>query len=115
PRSTQELEQTNKFTVQLDGALAPVTSDPFMASLNSVSAASLTGGASSGKAAILPNPNLGGFTASNPPTSSSKAPPDEKFGARMFKPSPYGHAFVTSQTLDVYQQTLVQTNTVFGF
>ena len=30
-------------------------------------------------------------------------------------PSPYGQAFVTSQTLDVYQQTLLQTNTVFGF
>ena len=27
----------------------------------------------------------------------------------------YGQAFVTSQTLDVYQQTLVQTNTVYGF
>jgi hypothetical protein len=33
----------------------------------------------------------------------------------MFVPSPYGQAFVTSQTLDVYQQTLLQTNTVFGF
>ena len=33
----------------------------------------------------------------------------------MFVPSPYGQAFVTSQTLDVYQQTLLQTNTVYGF
>ena len=40
---------------------------------------------------------------------------DEKFGQRMFLPSPYGQAFVTSQTLDVYQQTLLQSNTVYGF
>ena len=33
----------------------------------------------------------------------------------MWVPSPYGQAFVTSQTLDVYQQTLLQTNTVYGF
>jgi hypothetical protein len=33
----------------------------------------------------------------------------------MYVPSPYGQAFVTSKTLDVYQQTLLQTNTVFGF
>ena len=33
----------------------------------------------------------------------------------MFVPSPYGQAFVTSQTLDVYQQTLLQTGTVYGF
>src|SRR5262249_50518435 len=62
-----------------------------------------------------PNPNLGGFTSSNPPAALPKAPTDEKFGARMYVPSPYGQAFVTSQTLDVYQQTLLQTNTVYGF
>ena len=33
----------------------------------------------------------------------------------MYVPSPYGQAFVTSETLDVYQQTLLQTNTVYGF
>ena len=33
----------------------------------------------------------------------------------MFVPSPYGQAFVTSQTLDVYQQTLCRRNTVYGF
>ena len=43
------------------------------------------------------------------------APTEEKFGQRMYVPSPYGQAFVTSQTLDVYQQTLLQTNTVYGF
>ncbi len=33
----------------------------------------------------------------------------------MFVPSPYGQAFVTSRTVDVYQQILLQTNTTFGF
>jgi hypothetical protein len=33
----------------------------------------------------------------------------------MYLPSPYGQAFVTSETLDVYQQTLLQTKTVYGF
>ena len=74
-----------------------------------------TPGNPSSKTAILPNPNLGGFTASNPPSALPKAPTEEKFGQRMYAPSPYGEAFVTSQTLDVYQQTLVQTNTVYGF
>ena len=33
----------------------------------------------------------------------------------MYVPSPYGQAFVLSTTLDVYQETLLQTNTVYGF
>jgi hypothetical protein len=33
----------------------------------------------------------------------------------MFLPSPYGQAFVTSQTEDIYQKTLLQTNTVYDF
>ena len=86
-----------------------------MASLNTLTTPSATPGNPSAKTAILPNPNLGGFTASNPPAALPKTPTEEKFGARMFVPSPYGQAFVTSQTLDVYQQTLLQTNTVYGF
>jgi hypothetical protein len=113
--STNKLDELNRYTVKLQGSLAPVTGDQFMSSLNSITTQSTTAGTASSKAAILPNPNLGGFTASNPPASLPRVPTDEKFGSRMFVPSPYGQAFVTSQTLDVYQQTLLQTNTVFGF
>jgi hypothetical protein len=106
----------NKYTIKLQGAPAPLTLDPFMANLNSVTTPSTTVGTAASKSAILPNPNLGGFTTSNPAGAlPSKPPPDEKFGARMFVPTPYGQAFVASSTLDVYQQTLIQTNTVFGF
>ena len=113
--ATQKLEESKKYTLKLQGTLAPYTGDQFMASLNTLTTPSNTPGNPSSKTAILPNPNLGGFTLSNPPSALPKAPTDEKFGARMYLPSPYGEAFVTSQTLDVYQQTLLQTNTVYGF
>ncbi len=113
--SSTKLDETNRYVVKLQGTYAPITGDQFMASINTLTTPSETPGNPSSKTAILPNPNLGGFTASNPPAALPKAPTDEKFGARMFLPSPYGEAFVTSQTLDVYQQTLVQSNTVYGF
>jgi len=113
--ATDKLEETKKYTFKLQGTLSPYTGDQFMASLNTLTTPSSTPGNPASKAAILPNPNLGGFTASNPPSALPKAPTDEKFGQRMYVPSPYGEAFVTSETLDVYQQTLVQTNTVYGF
>ena len=111
-----KLDDSYKYTVKMQGTLSPYTNDQFMGGLNTVSTPSTTPGVSSAKAAILPNPNLGGFTTSNPPAQLPKtAVTDEKFGQRAFVPSPYGQAFVTSQTLDVYQQTLVQSNTVYGF
>ena len=113
--ASNKLDESNKYTVKLQGTLAPVTGDQFMANLNSTTTQSTTVGTAASKCAILPNPNLGGFTTSNPPAALPRTPADEKFGARMYVPSPYGQAFVTSQTLDVYQQTLLQTNTVYGF
>lgn len=113
--SSNKLDESNKYTVKLQGTLSPVTGDQFMATLNSVTTQNTTVGTAASRIAILPNPNLGGFTSSNPPATLPRVPTDEKFGARMFVPSPYGQAFVTSKTLDVYQQTLLQTNTVFGF
>ena len=111
-----KLDESNKYTVKMQGTLSPYAGDQFMAGLNTVSTPSTTPGTPAGKSAILPNPNLGGFTASNPPAQLPKGTvTDEKFGQRMFVPSPYGQAFVTSQTLDVYQQTLLQSNTVYGF
>ena len=108
--------ETDTFTVKLNGALAPITNDQFMGSINTLTTANNTVGGTSSKTAILPNPNMGGFTTSNPPASLPKTlPNDEKFGARPYIPSSYGHAFVSSATLDVYQQTLVQSNTVYGF
>lgn len=114
--ATQRLDESNKYTVRLEGAMMPYTSDTFMAGINSVSIASSTVGTPASKTPILPNPNIGGFTISNPPGGLPKtAPTEERFGQRMFMPSPYGQAFVTSKTLDVYQQILLQTNTTFGF
>ena len=111
-----KLIEAYKYTVKMEGTLSPFTGDQFMASLNTLTTPSNTPGNPSTKTAILPNPNLGGFTTSNPPGALPKtAPTEEKFGQRMYVPSPYGQAFVTSETLDVYQQTLVQTNTVYGF
>ncbi|HXB32741.1 MAG TPA: hypothetical protein VNV35_04940 [Puia sp.] len=111
-----KLDESNKYTVKMQGTLSPYTNDQFMAGLNTVSTPSTTPGTPAAKEAILPNPNLGGFTTSNPPGQLPKTPvTDEKFGQRMFVPSPYGQAFVASNTLDVYQQTLVQSNTVYGF
>jgi hypothetical protein len=114
--ATDKLDESNKYTVKMQGVLAPYTGDPFMGSLNALTTPSTTVGNPSSKTAILPNPNLGGFTSSNSPAALPKtAPTEEKFGARMYIPSSYGQAFVTSETLDVYQQTLLQTNTVYGF
>ncbi|HVH76575.1 MAG TPA: hypothetical protein VM755_16790 [Stellaceae bacterium] len=113
--AASKLEETKKYTLKLQGTLSPFTGDQFMASLNTLTTPSATPGNPASKTAILPNPNLGGFTASNPPSPLPRAPTEEKFGQRMYVPSPYGEAFVTSETLDVYQQTLVQTNTVYGF
>ena len=114
--ATESLNESHKYTVKLDGAVAPYTGDSFMASLNSLSVPSSTVGTPASKTPILPNPNLGGFTTSNPPGALPKtAVTEERWGQRMFVPSPYGQAFVTSQTVDVYQQILLQTNTTFGF
>jgi hypothetical protein len=114
--SSAKLDESNKYTLKMQGTLMPYTNDLYMASLNALTTASTTTGTQSSKTAILPDPNLGGFTTSNPPGQLPKtAPTEEKFGQRMYIPSPYGQAFVTSQTLDVYQQTLLQTNTVYGF
>ena len=114
--ATSKYEESHKYTVKLQGTMSPYTNDLFMSSLNTLTTPSNTAGNPASKTAILPNPNLGGFTTSNPPTALPKAAPtEEKYGQRMFQPSPYGQAFVLSQTLDVYQQTLLQTNTVFGF
>jgi hypothetical protein len=114
--ATEKLDEGHKYTVRLQGTMAPYTSDGFMAGLNSLSVPSATVGTPASKTPILPNPQLGGFTSSNPPGALPKTPvTDERFGQRMFVPSPYGQAFVTSTTLDVYQQILLQTNTTFGF
>ena len=113
--AANRLTELVKYTVKMAGTLAPVTGDLFMAGLNTLTTPSNTPGSPSSKTAILPNPNLGGFTTSNPPAAVPKVPTEEKFGMRMYRPSPYGQAFVTSKTLDVYQQTLVQSNTVYGF
>jgi hypothetical protein len=114
--ATQRVDESNKYTVRLEGSMMPYTSDTFMAGLNSVAIASSTVGTAASKTPILPNPSLGGFTTSNPPGALPKtAPTEERFGQRMFVPAPYGQAFVTSRTLDVYQQILLQTNTTFGF
>jgi hypothetical protein len=114
--ATSKYDESHKYTVKLQGTMSPYTNDLFMSTLNTLTTPSNTAGNPASKTAILPNPNLGGFTTSNPPTTLPKtAPTEEKYGQRMFQPSPYGQAFVLSQTLDVYQQTLLQTNTVYGF
>ena len=111
-----KLDEGKKYTVRLEGTMAPYTGDTFMASVNSLSVPSATVGTTASKIPILPNPNLGGFTTSNPAAALPKtAVTEERFGQRMFLPSSYGQAFVTSTTLDVYQQILLQTNTTFGF
>jgi hypothetical protein len=112
--ATNRVDDLARYTVKLQGTPIPVTNDLFMANLNTLTTTSTSSGSS--KTAILPNPDLGGFTASNPPAQLPRVPvPDEKYGSRMFRPSPYGQAFVSSQTVDVYQQTLRQTGTVYGF
>ena len=109
------LQEARRYTVKMGGSLAPYTNDLFMQNLNAAVSTSNTPGAPAAKTAILPNPNLGGFTVSNPAGALPRAATEEKYGSRMFVPSPYGHAFVTSSTVDIYQQTLLQTNTVYGF
>ena len=100
-----EFDESIEYTVRLQGTPPLRSGDTFMSRLNTMN----------GKA-ILPNPKTGGFTQSSLPAQlPGVLPTDEKFGSPMFIPSPYGQAFVTSRTLDVYQQTLLQTNTVFGF
>jgi hypothetical protein len=114
--ATNKYDESHKYTIKLQGSLSPYTNDLYMSSLNTLTTPSNTAGNPASKTAILPNPNLGGFTTSNPPSTLPKtAPTEEKYGQRMFQPSPYGQAFVLSQTLDVYQQTLLQTNTTYGF
>src|ERR1700744_3051852 len=99
--ATEKMDESNKYTVRLEGATTPYTGDTFMASLNSLTTPSTTPGTPASKTPILPNPNLGGFSASNPPGALPKtAPTEERLGQRMFQPSPYGQAFVTSRTLD---------------
>jgi hypothetical protein len=114
--ATSKYDESHKYTVKLQGTMSPYTNDLFMSTLNTLTTPSNTAGNPASKTAILPNPNLGGFTTSNPAAALPKtATTEEKYGQRMFQPSPYGQAFVLSQTLDVYQQTLLQTNTVYGF
>jgi hypothetical protein len=114
--ASMKLDESYKYTVKTEGTMSPYTGDQFMANLNTVTTPSTTPGTPGSKSAILPNPNLGGFSTSNPPAALPKtAVTEEKFGQRMFVPSPYGQAFVVSQTLDVYQETLVQSGTVYGF
>jgi len=113
--STNKLTETNTYVVKMEGSLAPTNGDLFMSNLNALTTPSTTGNPAT-TTAILPNPDLGGFTASNPPTAlPTKPPTDEKFGSLVFIPSPYGQAFVTSTLLDVYQQTLLQSGAVYGF
>jgi hypothetical protein len=114
--ASEKLDEGHKYTVRMQGTVAPYTGDSFMANLNSVSVASSTVGTPASKTPILPNPQLGGFTTSNPPGALPKTTvTEERFGQRMFVPSPYGQAFVTSIAVDVYQQILLQTNTTLGF
>ena len=114
--ATEKLDESHKYTVRMQGTMAPYTGDSFMASVNSLSVPSATVGTPASRTPILPNPQLGGFTTSNPPGALPKTTvTEERFGQRMFVPSPYGQVFVTSTTVDVYQQILLQTNTTFGF
>ena len=115
--ASNKLDESNRYTVKLQGTLAPVTGDQFMASLNSVTTQSTTVGTPASKTPILPSPQKRRvhdveFTRRRCPKPPS---PKSASGQRMFVPSPYGQAFVTSTTVDVYQQILLQTNTTFGF
>ena len=114
--SSERLDELNRYVVKMEGSPAPYTGDLFMAGLNTVTVPETTPGVPAAKSPILPDPNLGGFTTSNPAGAlPPHQPTEERFGQRMFQPSPYGQAFVTSQTEDIYQETLLQTNTVYGF
>ena len=72
--ASSKLDETNKYTVKMQGASAPVTGDQFMANLNSTTTQSTTVGTAASRSAILPNPNLGGFTSSNPPAALPRTP-----------------------------------------
>ena len=114
--ASEQLEEQKRYGIELKGTLLPITGDTFMANINALSSTSNSPGAPSSKTAILPNPNLGGFTVSSPAAALPRQlPTEERYGERMYQPSPYRQAFVSSVTLDVYQQTLVQSNTVYGF
>ena len=39
----------------------------------------------------------------------------DDLGMRMYIPSPYGQAYVVSETYDVYEERLLQTNTLLGY
>lgn len=114
--ASAKVDEVQRYTARMEGSQTAVTDDNFMASLNTLTMANDTAGGPSSRTAILADPQLGGFTRSNPPAPLPRsAPAEERFGSRMYRPSPYGQAFVTSQTLDVYQQKLLQTNTVYGY
>jgi hypothetical protein len=114
--SSEKLDELNRYVVRLEGDTAPYTGDLFMAGLNTATVPQTTPGVPASKLPILPDPNVGGFTTSNPAGPlPPHQPTEERFGQRTFLPSPYGQAFVTSQTQDIYQETLLQTNTVYGF
>lgn len=114
--STLKFDESNKFTVKLQGTLAPITNDNYMSYINTLTNTQNTVGTTATKTPIITDPNSGGFTSNTGFGALPKTlPTEEKFGARMYVPSPYGTAFVTSQTLDVYQETLVQSKTVYGF
>ena len=94
--ASEKLDESNKFTVKMQGTLAPYTGDLFMASLNTLTTPSNTAGnpVEDGDPA---QPESGRLHTSNPPGALPKtAPTEEKFGQRMYVPSPYGQAFVTS-------------------
>ena len=57
--ASEKLDEGRKYTLRLDGAMAPYTGDTFMASLNSLTVASTTVGTPASKTPILPNPNFG--------------------------------------------------------
>ena len=40
---------------------------------------------------------------------------NDDLGMRMYIPSPYGQAYVVSETYDVYEERLLQTNTLLGY
>ena len=77
-----KFDESIKYTVKMQGTLAPYTGDQFMASLNTLTTPSATPGNPSTKTAILPNPNLGGFTTSNPPSALPKTRRPKKNSAR---------------------------------
>ena len=70
--TSQETSSEKLDEASSEGAMAPYTGDTFMANLNSLTVASTTAGTRHRRSPILPNPNLGGFTTSNPPGALPK-------------------------------------------